>query len=155
MGTSLAACGGSTSELSGDSGAVDARGDSAPGDDLGDSAVPDVSAGDAGYLACMSASGQVDDSLETCQADTDCTLREEQTDCCGSILYVGINTASAAAFGACESAWVAHFPGCGCAPGASKTEDGKTVGFGSDASAPQVHCGDFTMSGGICLTYLP
>ena len=111
--------------------------------------------GDAGYLACMDASGQVDASLKTCQSDTDCVIKQEQTDCCGTILYVGVRTASASAFDACEAAWVAHFPACGCASNQTKTEDGKASTFGGDAGAPQVHCTDFTMSGGVCMTYTP
>ena len=111
--------------------------------------------GDAGYLACMSASGQLDDSLKTCHADTDCIIKQEQTDCCGTILYVGVSTALAGMFDSCEAAWVAHFPGCGCASNKTGTEDGKTSTLGSDAGAPDVHCIDFTMSGGICMTYTP
>ena len=111
--------------------------------------------GDAGYLACMDASGQLDASLKTCKSDTDCVIEQEQTDCCGTILYVGVRTASAAAFDACEAAWVAHFPPCGCASNQTRTEDGKTTTIGGDAGAPQVHCTDFTMNGGICMTYTP
>ena len=55
------------------------------------------------------------------------------------------------AFDACETAWEAHFPGCGCATGRTKTEDGKESGPGQDAGAPQVHCA----SGGVCLSYTP
>ncbi len=103
----------------------------------------------------MSATGQLDDSLKTCQSDTDCIIAQEQTDCCGSILYVGVDTASAGRFGACEAAWAAHFPGCGCPAGPTKTEDGKSTALGADGGGPEVHCIDFTMSGGICLTYTP
>jgi hypothetical protein len=117
--------------------------------------VNDAGGGDAGYLACMDASGQLNSSLKTCQSDADCTIKQEQTDCCGTILYVGVRTASAAAFDACEAAWVAHFPPCGCASNQTRTEDGKTSTFGSDAGAPQVHCTDFTMNGGVCMTYTP
>lgn len=111
--------------------------------------------GDAGYLACMSASGQLDGSLKTCQGDADCVTKQEQTDCCGTILYVGVSTASAGMFDSCEAAWLAHFPACGCASNKTGTEDGKTTVLGSDAGGPQVHCIDFTMSGGICMTYTP
>jgi hypothetical protein len=110
---------------------------------------------EAGYLACLSAAGQLDGSLKTCQSDSDCAVEQEQTDCCGTILYVGVNTASVAKFGACETAWVAHFPGCGCASNQTKTEDGKSSTFGMDSGGPLVHCTDFTMSGGTCLTYTP
>jgi hypothetical protein len=152
---SLAACGGSAIESSttdgggDDARAADAGGDDAtPADAASDSASPD-------YLACMSASGQLDDSLKACQSDTDCVIEREQTDCCGTILYVGVATASTAMFDTCEASWVAHFPGCGCSSGDTMTEDGKTTHPGADGGAPQVHCADFTSNGGICLTYTP
>jgi hypothetical protein len=110
---------------------------------------------DAGYLACMSTSGQLNESLKACQSDGDCAIEQEQTDCCGTILYVGVSTNAVSAFTACEAVWVAHFPGCGCASNKTSTEDGKTSTIGSDAGAPAVHCIDFTMSGGICQTYTP
>jgi len=156
----LAACGGTTAQpSSGTDAGADVRGDVSPGDDLSDSATPEAAPADApvdaAYLACMSASGQIDASLATCQSDGDCAMAQEQTNCCGTILYVGIRAASASAFAVCESAWVAHFPACGCDSGVSTTQDGKTVGSSADASAPLVHCADFTMNGGTCLTYQP
>ena len=154
----LVACGGATAEPVNptDGGGHDAQGDGAPGSDAAaDVAVVDAPSDSPGYLACMSATGQLDDTLKTCQADADCVIKQEQTDCCGTILYVGVNTASAAEFDACEAAWVSHFPGCGCASNQTKTEDGKTAVLGMDAGAPKVHCTDFTMSGGVCMTYTP
>jgi hypothetical protein len=53
-----------------DGGGHDAQGDTTPED-----AVVADAPGDAGYLACLSASGQLDGSLKTCQADTDCVIR--------------------------------------------------------------------------------
>jgi hypothetical protein len=151
----LAACGGTTGGLStGTDGGTDAQGDTSPGDDLSDSAVADAS-GEAGYLACMSASGQLDGSLKTCQSGSDCVIKQEQTDCCGTILYVGVSSASAGMFDACEAAWVAHFPGCGCDSNKTTTEDGKTTMLGVDGGGPEVHCTDFTMSSGVCMTYTP
>jgi hypothetical protein len=111
--------------------------------------------GDAGDLACMDASGHLDASLKACQSDTDCVIKQEQTDCCGTLLYVGVRATSAAAFDTCEAAWVAHFPACGCDSNQTGTEDGKKNTIGDDAGAPQVHCTDFTMSGGVCMTYTP
>lgn len=156
------ACGGSTrSPASGDAGGTDAP---VPlGDDVADAATLDGSADapvDApvdspAYLACMDASGQLSYSLKGCQSDADCAIRQEETDCCGTILFVGIAQASVAEFQACEAAWEAHFPGCGCASGQTKTEDGHATFPGQDAGAPAVHCTDFTMNGGVCLTYTP
>jgi hypothetical protein len=152
------ACGGSTATNKTDAGGPDAQTEDAQPQD----AQPVVDAqpaadapAEAGYLACFSSSGQLSDSLKPCQADSDCVIEQEQTDCCGTILYVGVNSASATEFQGCETAWVAHFPGCGCASNKMTTEDGKTANPGVDGGAPQVHCADFTMSGGICLTFTP
>jgi hypothetical protein len=103
----------------------------------------------------MDGSGQVDASLKACHADSDCVIEEEQTDCCGTILYVGIASAFVSEYTACETAWLAHFPGCGCDSGQTKTEDGKTTYPGMDGGAPRVHCTDFTTNGGVCMTYTP
>lgn len=140
----LAACGGTIGSDDGGN----------PGDAAGD-ASSDVDADDAPYLACMDSNGQLDFTLKACQSDSECVIKEEQTDCCGTILYVGVDTASASAFDACEAAWVSHFPGCGCASGTKKTEDGKSTNPGDDAAAPAVHCTDFTSNGGVCMTYTP
>jgi hypothetical protein len=151
------ACGGSTASNKADAGGPDAQALDAQMKDAQpviDSPAADAP-GEAGYLACFDASGQLSDVLKPCQADSDCVIEQEQTDCCGTILYVGVNTASATEFQACETAWVAHFPGCGCDSNKMTTEDGKTTNPGVDGGAPQVHCADFTMNGGICLTYTP
>jgi hypothetical protein len=157
----LVACGGTTAPgTSGtDASAHDASTDGAPSGD--DAVGPAIDAatdapGDApAYLACMDATGKLDASLKTCASDADCLIEQEQTDCCGTLLYVGVSTASKAAFDACEASWLAHFPACGCDSGQTKTEDGKVWLPGQDASAPLVHCADFTSNGGICLTYTP
>jgi hypothetical protein len=117
-----------------------------------DSAPNDAIAADAsGYLECMNASGQLNTSLKTCRSDAECAIEEEQTDCCMTMLYVGVNTASTAKFVECEAAWLAHFIGpCGCPPGQTKTEDGTVVAT-ADAAGPFVHC----TSGGLCMTYTP
>lgn len=155
----LVACGGSTAESVNrtDGGDRDAQVDGAPVDSApgSDVALVDAPADSPAYLTCMSANGQLDDTLKTCQSDSDCIIKDEQTDCCGTILYVGVASASAGTFDECEAAWVAHFPGCGCASNQTKTEDGKATALGMDAGAPRVHCIDFTMSGGICMTYTP
>jgi hypothetical protein len=156
----VAACGGSTATDSGrassssSSGASSSSsgGSSSGGSSSGGSSSGGVDAGaDAGYLACMDAQGHISTDMKTCQTDNDCVIKQEMTDCCGTILFVGLSTSRAAAFTACETAWEAHFPGCGCASGRTSTEDGKLSGPGQDAGAPQVHCA----SGGTCLTYTP
>jgi hypothetical protein len=162
----VAACGGATAQpTTGGDGGPDARADGfVPGDDGGgpgldgapSDGAPVDSPGDApAYLACMDSSGQVSASLKACQSDSDCVIKQELTDCCGTILYVGIAKGSAAEFDACETAWEAHFPPCGCASNVTKTEDGKSSTLFADAAAPQVHCTNLTTSGGICMTYTP
>jgi hypothetical protein len=154
----VAACGGTTAQPGAEGDAsTDARADAVPpGADAGGIDAPADAPLDApGYLACMNASGQVDASLKACKHDSDCVIKQEQIDCCGTVLYVGIASASAPEFDACQPSWLAHFPPCGCDSGQTKTEDGKVTLPGLDAAAPGVHCTDFTMSGGVCLTYTP
>jgi hypothetical protein len=153
----VAACGGST--LSPPAGGVDAGIDARGGVDAGP---PEVDAGAADapfdapppYLACMNDTGVVAASLKACQSDAQCEIVKEQTDCCGTILYVGINGASAAAYGACQASWLAHFPACGCASAQTNTEDGVMSYPWSDAAAPQVRC-KVTSLGSLCMTYTP
>lgn len=150
----LVACGGATADGSGDAGVRDGQTDASSADGAGDDGATDAAA-DAAYLACMSTTGQLDGSLKSCHSNSDCIIKEEQTDCCGTTLYVGVRTASAAKFDACEAAWIGHFPPCGCASNQTATEDGKMSRRGMDGGTPQVHCIDFTMNGGVCMTYVP
>jgi hypothetical protein len=155
----LLGCGGSTAQsAAGADGGPDAHADAAqPGDDAESTDAPADSPLDApAYLACMDASGQVDPSLKACQTAADCVIEQEQADCCGTILYVGLASASASRFAACEASWVAHFPGCGCASGQTKTEDGKVTYPGMDAGAPQVACNFYApTNSNRCMTYTP
>jgi hypothetical protein len=149
-----AACGGSSAPdigASSSSGGSSSGGSSSGGSSSGGSSSGGHDAGaDAGYLACIDAQGKIDPSFKACSGDGDCAIRQHETSCCGTSLYVGIATSRLGTFDTCETAWDAHFPGCGCPSGPAQTEDGKTVPFGQDAGAPQVHC-----SGGLCMTYLP
>lgn len=136
-------------------GTIGPGGDASTNDAASDAPILDAPSDAPAYLACMDSSGNLDYSLKSCQSDNDCVIEKEQTDCCGTILYVGVSASSVSQFNACEAAWVSHFPGCGCASGQTKTEDGKVTNPNQDAGAPAVHCTDFTMSGGVCLTYTP
>ena len=149
----IAACGGATSSAV-DAGHADAPTDAYPTGD-GPFVIPDAPSDAPVYLDCLSATGKLGDALKVCQTDSDCVIEQEQTDCCGTILYVGVAKGSVAQFTSCESSWLAHFPPCGCASNSTSTEDGKMTSRGMDAPAAQVHCTDFTMSGGICLTFTP
>ena len=150
----LVACsGGEVSTTgTGDAGIDGASSDAATGADGG---AVDASTDAPAYLACMDSSGALDGSLKHCQSAADCVIKQHTTSCCGDVTYVGVATAAASQFTTCETAWDMHFPGCGCASGPPKTEDGKSVGFGADAGTPEVRCVDFTSNGGICQTFLP
>ncbi len=105
----------------------------------------------ATYDECMSASGTVASSVKSCSTDQDCQPVAEQTDCCGSVLWVGIAKLSTELFAACETSWASQYPPCSCAA-AAKTEDGKTTATnGSTASA---HCVS-TSGGNVCMTTTP
>ena len=107
------------------------------------------------YLTCFNASGQLDPSLKSCQTDVDCVAKVELTDCCGSILYVGVNTASVSDFNACEASSEAHLGLCMCQPNPTQTEDGQTLPSAMDAGGPEVRCTDLKMNGGLCKTFTP
>jgi hypothetical protein len=147
----IAACGGSTSSAAGEDGGNDGPVTDAAGGDTSS----DASGLDAPYLACMSASGQLDASLKACQSDSDCTIQQEQTDCCGTTLFVGVSMTSVTAFNACQSSWLMHFPGCGCASAATMTEDGKMSYTFRDSAAPVVQCMGADAGMGTCMTSTP
>jgi hypothetical protein len=156
----LPACGGSTApSAAGVDGGTDAQADAAAPVDAPLDSPLDAPA----YLACMDAMGLVDVSLKACKGDSDCVIEQEQADCCGTILYVGLASASVSRFAACEASWVAHFPGCGCDSGQTKTEDGKVTYPGMDAGAPEVGCvvtvaadgSNPAGSSGVCMTFTP
>src|SRR5262252_705300 len=121
----VAACGGSTTADLGKSSS--SGGSSSGGSSSGSSSSGGSSSGsssssggvdagpDAGYLACMDDQGNLAADFKTCHTDADCVVKQEMTDCCGTILFVGVSTTRTTAFAACETAWEAHFPGCGCA----------------------------------------
>ena len=91
----------------------------------------------ASYDQCMNGSGTVDSSVKSCSSDTDCTIQPEQTDCCGSLLFVGVAAMSAQQFQVCEVAWAEQYPKCACAA-FGKTEDGKATNI--SGNQVQVHC---------------
>jgi hypothetical protein len=155
----LAACGGGASSTNV---ADAAAGDESSGDTCG--AQDD---GGYGYLACFSPNGQTLASLKVCLSDSDCTMDDHVTDCCGSQLVVGVSLKQNFAFRTCEDAWVQHFPAsCSCTSNTLKTEDGKFVRPPQDPDSgvfvlSQVHCVN-AINGGCgssvlreCMSYLP
>jgi len=78
-----------------------------------------------------------DDLDRSCQSAADCALVEHQTDCCGSILVMGIALSAAPDFAAVEQYCAAQFPACGCAARGLELEDGTLIDFGSDDYAAE------------------
>jgi hypothetical protein len=159
-----AACGGSTTTSGdlfaqgGDDAAADGTsgadggtsGDDAggPGRDGGPSA--DAGASDAAALDCFLPDGGVRPEWKACTSAQACTEKLHQLNCCGSELAVGLNHAFVNAFGKCEAAWDAKFPGCGCAAAPTMTENGDTLGQGGTIV---VECVDIRSNGvGVCRT---
>ncbi|MFI5299920.1 MAG: hypothetical protein ACHREM_17670 [Polyangiales bacterium] len=162
----LLACGGTTQPAISVDGAVtdsltDGTADSTTSDTIATDGATDTSSIDAGSDVvttdgaspiCDEAGVLFGESTKQCHAASECTFYVHQTDCCGDTVLTGVTKAALAAVTACESTWDKHFPGCGCAEGPPKTDDGKTTTFGA---TPTVTCGDFTTGGGICLTSTP
>ena len=155
----LASCGGVDSSANAvDASARDAHApDATPVGDCGTG-----NDGGYGYLACFDERGQVRASLKTCLVDSDCTIFDHQTDCCGSLLEVGVSINRDSMFSRCEAGWIQHFPFCNCDPNARMTEDGKVFDGESGSPLPEVHCvSSMTVGCGVpeaahvCMTYLP
>jgi hypothetical protein len=152
---SVAGCGG----IAEGTGTNDASASDASSDGSVDAAIDvstdapiDASTTDSAPSICDGTGAITDESYKQCTTAAECTFYSHQTDCCGTTVITGVTKGSLAAVKTCESIWDKHFPGCGCAAGEPKTDDGKTTMFGA---TPTVTCGDFTSGGGICLTSTP
>jgi hypothetical protein len=75
-----------------------------------------------------------------CTHDTDCTIAQHQTDCCGSIQALGIATTETARFADDEAICEGQYPACGCASGTLQTDDGAMAPRGSGVAAVVVRC---------------
>ena len=75
------------------------------------------------------------DALDrSCKSANDCRLVEHQTDCCGTVLIMGLHSAAEPGFAALEQYCAAQFPLCGCAARGMMLEDGSLIDFGSTAA---------------------
>lgn len=102
------------------------------------------------YLKCFDATGKFTAyDLKTCTGDT-CAIVAHQTDCCGNTLLIGVEASHLAELQACEAAWAATLPDCGCPAGPPEVE--QPAGTVSSPSDAVVTCGNWTMSSGICIT---
>jgi hypothetical protein len=126
-----AACGGHTFVgVSTDAGSSDdASSDGGASDAASDGAADATGSGNA----CAKLSNLVD----TCNSDTDCVAVPHQTDCCGSIMYIGINQTFRNEFQTLEAKNSEACGKCQCRSQPLTTQDGHTV---SDASKVGVHC---------------
>jgi hypothetical protein len=97
-------------------------------------------------LACES-HGTTFPSLEkACSLASDCFIAQHMVSCCGTMFAVGLSTKAMAAFTDAETKCEAAYPGCGCAAGPTKAEDGRTSADGTIS----VRCDT-----GLCQTYVP
>lgn len=80
---------------------------------------------EAGTVDCTSVFGTFE---KGCSGDVACALVDHQTDCCGSILAMGINHSEQTRFASAEATCSAQYPMCDCMA-QLKTEDGVSVPF--------------------------
>ncbi len=148
----LLACGGKAGDSgTGTDAGADSTSDGTPSDTASDTGTVDGPSDTA--EGCFDDAGTVPSvPFKQCGGDGDCVVVQHQTDCCGTIVLMGVAKSKSSAFSTCETAWQKHFPPCGCAPGPTKTEDGKTP---TDPGKAVVKCTDFTSGGGICKTSSP
>jgi hypothetical protein len=83
-------------------------------------------------------------TYKACAVDSDCAIKTHQSDCCGTLHVIGVSQSLSSTYDTCESNWDHHFPGCGCPPMITTTDDGNGV---LDASRATVHCVSSTSSG--------
>lgn len=90
-------------------------------------------------------------AVKECQGASSCLVKEHQINCCGTMIWMGVAAGDEAAFDACEAAWRDHFPGCGCASEATKTEQPATAV--PDITKVDVGCMNCTMESCVCMTF--
>lgn len=143
-------CGGST-DTNGTGGTSGTGASSGAGGGGGGTGGSGGSGGTLSWQECFGADGQqVQWALDLCTGAT-CQIEQHVLDCCGTVMLVGIEASKKAMFDACEAAWTATLPPCGCAPGPTQIQQphGGTV---TDPSKATVGCVNWTQSGGICMT---
>jgi hypothetical protein len=84
---------------------------------------------------------------KSCATPADCVIKLHMINCCGTQIAIGINASQSAAFDQAEALCDAMYPGCGCAQGPTKADDGKEA---TDISMIKVDC-----KAGACSTYIP
>ena len=97
-------------------------------------------------LACESHATTFPLLDKSCMSTSDCFIALHTVSCCGTEIAVGLSTSSQVTFNTVEAACDAGYPGCGCASGPTRAEDGR----GEDQGAIQLEC-----RAGSCTTYVP
>jgi hypothetical protein len=146
----IGGCGGSSSS-GGSGGSAGAQGGSggAAGGSGGATGGSGGSAG--GFSQCFDASGNFTAfEMKTC-GGASCVIVAHQVSCCGDVLLIGVEQIHQAELEACEQAWLATQPQCGCPTGPPQIEQpsGTTV---ADESSAAVGCINWTQSSGVCMT---
>ncbi len=151
----VAACGGEATKDGSGAGGAAANGGShqgGAGGAGGGGAAGGSGGGGLEWADCFGSEGQhVQAVLNACDESSTCLMVEHQIDCCGNIMFVGVNADRLADFEACEQAWRLTLPACGCPVGAPRVQQpyGQTVPSADDAT---VSCTNWTMESGVCLT---
>lgn len=97
-----------------------------------DASRSDAAAAEAGPtdpVVCSGGTAATFPSLDRrCSSTSDCALFEHQSDCCGNMAALGARATERARFDAAEQTCRAMLPGCGCAGGTYRTDDGMSTG---------------------------
>ena len=107
---------------------------------------PRLVCGDAGApIVCLGHGvGSFPTFDRSCHTDTDCFVAMHQTDCCGSIVAMGLSASQRVAFEAAETLCDRMYPSCACDPRPPFADDGRsgsaaTIAVRCDAGV----CGSF------------
>lgn len=158
----LVACGASSHPASGDDddigdwsdGDGDADSDTDVGSDAGADSNADVDVADNGPATevdhyCGDLAFPVFD--RSCEHTYECALVEHQSDCCGSIRWMGVPSRLAAEFDAAEAQCRASYEECHCDPSYAVEEDADYDVGGDDRDVIAASC----MAGEYCLSLIP
>jgi hypothetical protein len=76
-------------------------------------------------VACESKGTTFPPLEKACTVASDCFVAQHMVSCCGTLVALGFNVSAKPAFTAAEATCSMAYPGCGCAQGPTKAEDGK------------------------------
>ena len=94
----------------------------------GGSGVADAGTGNGGSAAKLCGPGGTFPTFARgCSSATNCALVQHETNCCGSMLIMGINHGEVTRFADAEKLCESQYPLCGCVSQGIQAEDGTTV----------------------------